>query len=192
MLDNETVEQKLARVEAELANTKAQPKVVATPPVQRRREVEPPARPVGKLTREQELEAYANDLARENLLLTTAAENGLTVEELSVLEFNTPTELKLAARVLKMENESRALGESIREQSAALSKLQTAPPPAGEADDDRVDTGGRTRTQRVQAKKDEFEELAKKSGKTPAGRYARLEAIRRDPSKVLTGASEEE
>lgn len=184
-------------VEARLKALETSRTVPQTPPVPPARpRVTPPTPRTGQKppTREEELETWANELARENLLLKTAAHHGLTVEELSDLDYSTPTELELAAQVKKGEKESRALRESITATQKSLEELRQGQRPADEDGDESVDTGGRTRRVAREDKVKQLNDTAAKAGKTPQGRWAKLEALRLDPTKRIqetTSADEE-
>src|SRR3990167_1954800 len=146
-----------------------------------RQRVEPPAPPKGNPTeRELQLEAFANDQAREVLVLRTAIEYGLKPEDFDG-DYQTPAEVQMAAQVKKLERQIATLNESTLSQKQELDNLKSDPPTEPSAD-----TGGPTSREATRAKKvQQLREDAAKQPRKPQSVYKALQAAHADPAKVM-------
>lgn len=180
----ETVETLRQKLEA------LQKQVGQQPPTQPKRAPAPPKQEQPPASDKDALAEFANTKAKEVALLRTAQKYGLKEEDLAELEFDTPTELELAARVKKQELDNASLVAKQTEIMAALEELKK---PKEEAADEVLqgeDTGGRSgRAARRIDKAKQMYDLAKEKGRTHEGRLALLEGIRRDPSKQFVAPS---
>lgn len=147
--------------------------------------------------RMQALEEFANNTAAELELYKVANEFGLKVEDLTDLEYNNPTELRLAARAVQLDKKAQALEQSQSTVRAELDKLRQAQEGRRQSsdddqeEDDRPDTGGRTGGKRkgVDQAKVLYDKVTKLPQGTREARYTMLEALRRDPEKWYQVAS---
>src|SRR3990167_5195505 len=100
--------------------------------------VEPPAPPRGQPTeREVQLEAFANDQAKEALILRTALKYGLSEDDFDG-DYQTPAEVEMAAKVKQLELQITTLNESTQAQKQELDSLKSTQPPEPNADTGKV------------------------------------------------------
>lgn len=144
-----------------------------------------PAPVPATLTPAEQLQAFANEKAREVEVLRTAALYGLTEDELldGGTEFSNPTELRLTAQLKAQEKKQKALDDTLTEQKQILEALKKKG--AEDEPDERSDAGGRTRRVAREAKAAELRTEALKKGRTTDGRYTLLESIKNDPTKRM-------
>src|SRR3990167_2100034 len=143
--------------------------------------VEPPAPPRGQPTEsEGQLEAFANDKAKEALILRTALKYGLSEDDFDG-DYQTPAEVEMAAKVKQLEQQITTLNESAQAQKQELDSLKSTQPPEPNAD-----TGGPTSREATRAKKgQQLREEAAKQPRKPLSVYKALQAAHADPDKVM-------
>lgn len=134
---------------------------------------QPPVTPAQQ--RLQELENLASEQSRELLLMREMTARGLTAEDIEGIDFDTPTELRLALDTLVMRKEVEELRKSRKQ-----------------AEDDNsgpeADTGGVSGSVGTNPLPEQAEQLyakAKGLGRTREARWAALDAIHSDPSKII-------
>lgn len=163
----------------------AEPPKPAPQPVVKRTPAAPPARPVAGQTREQQLQEFANQKAREVETLRLANEFGLKEEELEG-DFASPTEMRLYAQNVKQSKDLATLSQSVQALTAqyAAQQARAAEP------EDLPDTGGPSGTRR-DVVQERYTESAK-LGRTQEARWLRLRAIYSDPNKRLQATPTED
>jgi transcriptional regulator of acetoin/glycerol metabolism len=121
------------------------------------------------------------------MLLKEVARRGLSPEDVEDLEFDTPAELRLALDVIEQKKQMKQLQQSItasQEKKSSESPVDTGGP-----------TGGREADQVQRSEKlQQSYAKAREAGRTAEGRWQLLQAIHKDPSKVIrtTPANEDE
>lgn len=134
---------------------------------------------------EQAQKAYAYELGH-NL--------GVDPNELLDANYSRPEDMLAAAQRMAAEKASRERIEALEQKLQALEESRAQPPVEGEGEEPSpasVDTGGPTSTKSdLERELEDRYSRAKAHGRTVEGRYKLLEAIYRDPSKVIISKRE--
>ena len=123
---NDDLKAQLAHLKADVEAGKAALAAATAKPTPKRRQVEPPKTSNDPKEQMAELQRFANEQAREAELLRTAIDYGLTPDELSDLEYNNPTELKLAAQLKAQQKEQQRLADTLSKAEAKLLELENS------------------------------------------------------------------
>lgn len=141
--------------------------------------------PQGNLQDERikELERIAEQAIRDNLLLTESAARGLPFEDVEDIEFSSATELRLILDNLALNKKIGSLEQSLKDGKG--DEKPSEPP---------VDSGGPPSISRstvpasVPTVQEEYTQ-ARSMGRTNEARWKMLNAIHRDPDKLIRRSS---